>query len=129
MQIRVYYEDTDVGGVVYHSNYLNFCERARSELFFERGMMPLTEHGHFVASHLEADFKASARFGDTLHVRTSLREMRAASIVLLQEVLKEKELLFSMTITLAYLSHGGRPQRLHPEIKALFQSLKGENLE
>ncbi|MGE4457522.1 MAG: hotdog domain-containing protein, partial [Arcobacteraceae bacterium] len=53
MQIRVYYEDTDTGGVVYHSNYLNFCERARSEAFFRLGMSPELSSGHFVAKRIE----------------------------------------------------------------------------
>jgi acyl-CoA thioester hydrolase len=48
MKIRVYYEDTDTGGVVYHSNYLNFCERARSDAFFEKGMTPVLEESGIV---------------------------------------------------------------------------------
>ena len=56
MQLRVYYEDTDTGGVVYHSNYLNFCERARSELFFQRGLSPHKTNAFFVVSHIDAKF-------------------------------------------------------------------------
>jgi len=53
VKIRVYYEDTDAGGVVYHSNYLNFCERARSELFFQKELSPVLQNGHFVARKLD----------------------------------------------------------------------------
>ena len=72
MQIKIYYEDTDTGGVVYHSNYLNFCERARSEAFFKKGMTPVLDDGHFVARKVEADYFIPAKLGDTLHVETRL---------------------------------------------------------
>ncbi|MGD9625492.1 MAG: acyl-CoA thioesterase, partial [Arcobacter sp.] len=52
MKLRVYYEDTDAGGIVYHSNYLNFCERARSDVFFQKGFSPVLEGGHFVAKKI-----------------------------------------------------------------------------
>ncbi|WP_372931544.1 hotdog domain-containing protein, partial [Shewanella putrefaciens] len=66
MQIRVYYEDTDTGGVVYHSNYLNFCERARSEAFFSQEKNPILTTGHFVARKVCGDFYLSAKLGDLL---------------------------------------------------------------
>ncbi|OHD77531.1 MAG: acyl-CoA thioester hydrolase, partial [Sulfuricurvum sp. GWF2_44_89] len=84
MTIRIYYEDTDVGGVVYHSNYLNFCERARSQLFFDAGRSPILEGGHFVAKHIDADYLKSAKFGDILEVETTLIEMKNASFTFLQ---------------------------------------------
>ena len=72
VKIRVYYEDTDAGGVVYHANYLKFCERARSELFFERGLSPAIDGGHFVVSQIEASFHSPAKLGDTLIVKNSI---------------------------------------------------------
>ena len=89
MQIRVYYEDTDAGGIVYHSQYLNFCERARSEVFFSRGMTPVLESGHFVARKLVAEYISSAKLGDLLDVRTTLVKMNGASFVLLQTLYKQ----------------------------------------
>jgi len=103
VKIRVYYEDTDTGGVVYHSNYLNFCERARSEAFFSRGMNPVLENGHFVARRVEADFYMSAKLGDLLHIETELLEMKAASFTLKQKVFREDNLLFELKIILVYI--------------------------
>lgn len=107
MNIRVYYEDTDVGGVVYHSNYLNFCERARSQIFFDAGRSPITEGGHFVAKSIKADYLKSAKFADLLEVKTVLKSMKNASFTLLQTVYRDGEKLFVMEIQLVHLSHEG----------------------
>jgi acyl-CoA thioester hydrolase len=123
VQIKVYYEDTDTGGVVYHSNYLNFCERSRSEAFFQKGMSPVLRSGHFVARKLEADFFSSARLGDTLHVENELLEMKAASFRLLQKIYKGDEKIFELKITLAYIDFDGRIQKLDKDTKALIHSL------
>jgi len=123
MQIRVYYEDTDTGGVVYHSNYLNFCERARSEAFFAKGLTPVLQNGHFVARRVEADFIKSAKLGDELYVETRLVEMRAASFKLLQTILKENKKIFELNITLAYISFEGRPQKITEDVEELVRSL------
>ncbi len=124
MQIRVYYEDTDVGGVVYHSNYLNFCERARSHLFFDRGRSPILEGGHFVAKHIDADYLKSAKLGDVLEVKTSLLEMKKASFTLLQRVYRDAELLFEMSIVLVYIDFSGKMTKIPEEEKDLFLSLQ-----
>jgi acyl-CoA thioester hydrolase len=125
MQIKVYYEDTDTGGVVYHSNYLNFCERARSDAFFKRGLSPILSSGHFVARRLEADYIASAKLGDELEVKTELSEMKAASFKLLQTVYKDDKKIFALSITLAYITFEGKPQKLTKDIKDLIESLFG----
>ena len=122
MQIRVYYEDTDTGGVVYHSNYLNFCERARSELFFSKGATPALEEGHFVASHLEANFYKPAKLADILHVSTQLIKMRGASFTLHQEIYKDEERLFEMDITLAHVDYEGKLIRMNARVKELLNS-------
>ncbi len=123
MQIRVYYEDTDTGGVVYHSNYLNFCERARSEAFFSRGLNPVLKNGHFVARRVEADFYVSAKLGDLLDVETELVAMKAASFVLKQKIFKESLLLFELEIVLAYIEFSGKVKRIDKETKELILSL------
>lgn len=124
MQIRVYYEDTDVGGVVYHSNYLNFCERARSQLFFDAGRSPILEGGHFVAKHIEADYIKSAKLGDVLEVKTSLVEMKKVSFTLLQRVFRDAELLFEMMIVLVYIDFSGKMTKIPGGEKDLFLALK-----
>lgn len=123
MLIRVYYEDTDTGGVVYHSNYLNFCERARSDVFFEHDLSPILSGGHFVAKRVEADFISSAKLGDELHVKTELIEMRAASFKLLQTIFKENKKIFELNITLAYINFDAKPQKITKDVKELLMSL------
>ncbi|MCK9372097.1 MAG: YbgC/FadM family acyl-CoA thioesterase [Sulfuricurvum sp.] len=108
MQIRVYYEDTDVGGVVYHSNYLNFCERARSELFFRAGRSPILSGGHFVAKRIEGDYLKSAKFGDVIEVKTGLVEMKKTSFRLLQQIYRGEEELFRLSILLVHLDFEGK---------------------
>ncbi len=103
MKVRVYYEDTDVGGVVYYANYLKFCERARSDLFFKKGMSPHNGNEFFVVKHVEADYIKSAVFGDELDVTYELIEKKAASIIMYQEVLKDGEVLFKGKFKLAFL--------------------------
>ena len=122
MKIRVYYEDTDTGGVVYHSNYLNFCERARSDAFFKIGKTPVLENGHFVARKLEANYYSSAKLGDELEVVSKLLEMRNASFVLQQDVYKEAKVIFELKITLAYINFDGKPQKLG-ELKEFIELL------
>jgi len=123
VKIRVYYEDTDIGGVVYHSNYLNFCERARSEAFFQKGLTPVLENGHFVVRKVVADYLASARLGDLLDVKNELLEMKAASFTLLQTIYKDDKKLFEMKITLVYITFEGKPQKLDDFTNELVLSL------
>ena len=123
MKIRVYYEDTDTGGVVYHSNYLNFCERARSETFFKKGMTPVLESGHFVARRVVADYFFSAKLGDILEIKSELLEMKAASFLLRQTIYKEDKKLFELEITLVYISFNSRPQKIDVKTKELLLSL------
>ncbi len=123
MIIRVYYEDTDVGGVVYHSNYLNFCERARSQLFFDAGRSPILEGGHFVAKHIEADYLKSAKFADILEVKTTLIEIKNASFTLMQEVFRGEVKLFSMKIVLVYIDFAGKMEKIPSSEKAFLSTL------
>ena len=115
MKIRVYYEDTDLGGIVYHTNYIKYCERARSEIFFQKEMMPtLGEDSGFVVRNIHADFLATSTLGDMLHVTTTLKTLKSSSLVLVQEVWKGDVKLFSMEVVLVYISKG-KPSRI-PEI-------------
>jgi len=123
MQIRVYYEDTDTGGVVYHSNYLNFCERARSEAFYAKGMTPILKGGHFVARKVIGDFFLSAKLGDMLEIKTELLKMKAASFILKQYVFRGDEKVFELEIVLAYITFEGRPQKIDTQTKDLLLSL------
>ncbi len=119
MKIRVYYEDTDVGGVVYYANYLKFCERARSNIFFEKGLSPHKENEFFVVKKVEADYIKSAVFGDLIEVTTKLIAKKNASIDVFHEIFREKELLFSAKIKLVYLKNS-KPSKIPSEIIEIF---------
>ena len=128
MKIRIYYEDTDAGGIVYHTNYIKFCERARSEAFFEAGLNFTKESGYFVVSALEAKFLASAVLGDEVFVRTKLMELKKASLVLEQEIYKfddknAEKLLFRATITLAFMKEE-KLAKINDEIKKFLENSK-----
>lgn len=82
MKIRVYYEDTDCGNMVYHSIYLNYCERARSELFFKKGLLPHSQDEFFVVKSCEANWIKSAKFADILDIKTELIEKKSASKII-----------------------------------------------
>jgi acyl-CoA thioester hydrolase len=123
VKIRVYYEDTEAGGIVYHSKYLNFCERARSQIFFDQGMIPgEDDKSGFVVKHIEADFQGSARLGDLLEVTTHIEKTKRTSILLLQEIFKEDEKLFSMKVLLVYMKEG-KISRVPDSFLQLFEPL------
>ncbi len=112
MKIRVYYEDTDAGGIVYHSKYINFCERARSEMLFLEGISPQNKDSSFVARDLHATFLKSATLGELLEVTTTKESINKISMVLLQEVWNEKkEKIFSMKIKLVHIKNG-KPSKI-----------------
>jgi acyl-CoA thioester hydrolase len=122
MKIRVYYEDTDAGGIVYHTNYIKYCERARSEIFFQRGLMPsLGDKSGFVVRDIKASFLATSTLGDTLDVTSKILTLKSTSLVLLQEVWKEEVKVFSMEIVLVYVDKG-KPCRIPEVFKEIFAS-------
>ncbi len=93
VEIKIYYEDTDCGGVVYYANYLKYFERARTHYLEERGLSVarLMEEGTvFVVVHAEVDYKSSARYGDWLVVETAVSDMTQASFTF-SHVIRERE--------------------------------------
>lgn len=100
-QIRIYYEDTDCGGIVYHTNYIKYCERARSEIFFSANTMPQNDSTGLVVRSLKADFFSSARLGDLLEVKSKILKLGNSSILMKQEIFRGEKLLFSCEIKLA----------------------------
>ncbi|WP_425092685.1 tol-pal system-associated acyl-CoA thioesterase [Tropicimonas sp. S265A] len=122
--VRVYYEDTDLAGIVYYANYLRFIERARTEYVRELGIDQTTlkseEDIVFAVRRVEADYLSPARFDDQLMVKTSLDALKGARIVLDQSVWRAQTCLFSSTVTLVCLTGAGRPARLPAALKAAF---------
>ena len=121
--LRVYYEDTDLAGIVYYANYLRFIERARTEWVRVQGIDQTRlkkEEGLVLAvRHLEADYLAPARFDDDLTVRTRVKQMTGVRIVLNQDVTRGTDLLFSSQVTLVALTEDGQPTRLPANIRRI----------
>lgn len=118
--VRVYYEDTDLAGIVYYANYLKFIERGRSEWVRARGIDQgrLREEAGlvFAVRRVEADYLKPARFDDLLAVETRLVDQRGARLVMAQRVLRGDEVLFTATVTLACIDRAGRPARIPAQI-------------
>ena len=123
---HVYYEDTDLAGIVYYANYLKFIERARTEWVRERGVdQSRLKEGHgivFAVRRIEADYLSPARFGDDLIVETCLSSHSGARIELVQNVLRDGETLFVAKVTLVALAVGGRAVRFPAEVRRRLES-------
>lgn len=120
-RLRVYYEDTDLAGIVYYANYLKFIERARTEWVREIGVDQVrlkAEAGIvFAVRRVEAEYLSPARFEDDLVVKTELRDVTGARIVLAQRVLRGDTVLFDAAVTLVALTDIGRPARLPADVR------------
>jgi acyl-CoA thioester hydrolase len=118
--VRVYYEDTDLAGIVYYANYLRFIERGRTEYVRARGIdqARLRQDAGlvFAVRRVEADYLAPARFDDLLTVQTEATRIGGARVEMRQAVLRGDAPLFRATVTLAVLDETGRPRRLPPEL-------------
>lgn len=120
--IRVYYEDTDLAGIVYYANYLKFIERARSEMVRAAGIdqIAMKAAGQvFAVARLEADYRAPAKFDDELIVETSVTKTTPARLTLQQVVSRQNTLIFEAKVVLVCLGPDGRPTRLPPQITKL----------
>jgi acyl-CoA thioester hydrolase len=119
---RVYYEDTDLAGIVYYANYLKFIERARTEWVASLGIDQMAlRHAQgmvFAVRRIEADYLRPARFGDDLVVETVLTTLGGARLVLEQVVLRNGERIFVAVVTLVCLGEDGHAARLPPEVRA-----------
>jgi acyl-CoA thioester hydrolase len=122
MQVRIYYEDTDAAGVVYHANYLKFFERARTEYFRERGLVvsELAAAGHvFPVVRMEVDFIAPARHDDLLSIVTSPVQSCGSSFSLRQQVYRacDDRLLVNALVKLACVGHDLKARRIPKEVR------------
>ncbi len=130
---RVYYEDTDAGGIMYHSNFINFCERGRSELLRHIGIPAsevLSKTGvGFVVRHLEADYTAMAKLDDLLSVFTQVKEMKNSSFTMDQEIFCQNKTAFKMDVTLVCIDKKGKPTRIPEALREKFKDyfMKEEN--
>jgi len=119
LPVRVYFEDTDFAGLVYHANYLKFCERGRSDFIRLLGIhhqdLANPDKGEasvFVVRRVEIDYLKPARLDDVLEVVTRCQEPGAASLTLTQEVRRDGDVLVRAKVVVVLVSEAGKPQRL-----------------
>lgn len=126
MDIRIYYEDTDCGGVVYYANYLSYFERARTQYLEDRGLSVtrLVQEGtNVVVVHAELDYRAPARYGETLIIETTLPKIKGASFTF-AHVVREKtsgRVVVEGSTKLAAVGRDGKIKRLEPPVLAALQ--------
>jgi len=123
-QIRVYYEDTDMAGIVYYANYLRYIERARSDWVRDAGIDQLAMKAAgvvFAVRRVEADYITPARFDDVLEVRTTLESLSAAKMVMGQQVWRGETEIFRASVLIVCIGPSGKPVRLPAECRLLAQ--------
>lgn len=122
LRIKVYYEDTDAGGVVYYANYLRYLERGRTEFLADSGINVAEYHRGgliFTVTQVDIRYRRPAALGDTVEIITEIADMKNASLTFSQKVMKDGALLAEAEVTLACVDQSGKPQRLPEEIKKL----------
>jgi acyl-CoA thioester hydrolase len=124
MPIRIYFEDTDAGGVVYHARYIAFCERARSDCLRLLGIhQSQFQDLFFVVRRMTCDFLKPARLDDLLEIETRFLDMSGARLQLGQQVMHRGNTLFKADVMVALVDGRGRPKRLPEEMAERFRRL------
>lgn len=128
LPVRVYYEDTDAGGIVYYANYLKFCERARTEVLraagFEQNRLSAEQDILFVVRAVQADYLRAAVLDDLLDVHTTISKLGHASLNFAQQIRCGGTLIFAANITIACIRGSTkRPTPIPPAVRALFATL------
>lgn len=119
ISVQIYYEDTDLSGFVYHSNYLKYFERAREHLIGVKRLLKWADDGfHFVVAHADISYLFPARLGDQLQIKSSAEISRSPVTMYYQEAWREHTLITKATIKLVTLNHQNKPARTPPEIIA-----------
>lgn len=123
--VRVYFEDTDFSGVVYHARYLHFMERARSDMLACVGIDQRTVHaegrGAYAVTEMHIKYRRPAHFDDALVVVSTVEAVRAASCDIHQTVMRGEEILTEARVTAAFVSPDGKPRRQPAHWVAAFQ--------
>ncbi len=132
--IRVYWEDTDAGSIVYYANYLKFTERARSDMLRQLGvdqrqMLETGDGAMFAVRDVTVAYLQPARLDDDLTVATRLVGMKGATITLAQDVLRGDDTLVATTVRAAFIGLGGKPRRIPPDIRSAMERLVSRGKE
>ena len=129
--IRVHYEDTDLSGIVYHANYLKFCERARSEILRQLGIDQRAAHeageGAYAVAEANIRFLRPAKFDDALIVESRTAELRSASVRMAQRVLRGTEVLAEVAIRVGFIAPDGRPKRQPQAWRTAFEQFAAKD--
>ena len=125
LKVRIYYEDTDAGQVVFYANYFKFTERARTELIYEKLKLKHLELKEkfdviFVVKSLSSKYIAPARFEDDLVVVSKIREKSPVRLILEQNIERANKLIFISTVELAVVSSKGKITKLPDKLLSLF---------
>jgi len=128
MPVRVYFEDTDAGGVAYHASYVRWCERGRSDFLRLLGTdarrmidgSDSHEPAAFVVRRMNCDFRRPARMDDVLEVHTRVKELGGASVTLNQTIWNEGREIFEAEVTVVLVAVSGKPLRLSETLRAAF---------
>lgn len=126
--VRIFYEDTDMAGIVYYANYLKYIERARSDIVEQLGLDQRAmreENIVFVITRVEADYLGTARFGDRLEVRTTHHAKGAVRWMFDQDVTRDGKVIFAAKVTAVCMSTGGKPTRLPAKLRAMLEAGQG----
>jgi len=127
IKIKIYYEDTDAGGVVYYANYLRFMERGRTELLSDKGIDVAEHHSKgyfFPVVHVDIHYRRPAKLGEIIEVSSEVIEMTNASITFKQEIFRDDAVLVEATVKLACINRNGKPQRIPSGLASLFSDRK-----
>lgn len=125
--VRIYFEDTDAGGIVYHANYLRYMERARSDMLRllgidQRNSIDMGE-GVYAVSRVAIDYRAPAKLDDDLVVVSRMERVSGATVSIAQQVMRGDTLLTEATVTVAFVSPESRPKRQPKEWVELYKSI------
>jgi acyl-CoA thioester hydrolase len=126
LKIRVYYEDTDAGGVVYHARYLAFAERARTEMLRDAGFEHAKQANEgikdFAVVAISINYRAPARLDDLLTVKTQITKVGGASMEMQQDIYHADQLITELKVTLVCVDGNFKAVRLPAEIRKIFDS-------
>jgi acyl-CoA thioester hydrolase len=120
LEKKIYYHDTDCGGVVYYANYLKYLEEGRSELFSERGIeiKDLVKKGTlFVVAHIEVDYKAPAHYADKIKVISRIEKLGKSSVHFYQEAKKHETILIEARVVVACVGENLKPKSMPEEMR------------
>jgi acyl-CoA thioester hydrolase len=127
--LKIYYEDTDAGGVVYYANYLKFIERARTEMINKLGFTLTTllkEYDRlFLVKKIECDYIESCKLEDTLNVQSNILVLKNASFELEQNLLKQNKIIFRSKIVMVCVNSQGAPSKIPNELHSLMKNKDG----